>query len=196
MPVPAPAPNETIVEGELSLLNEEDMNCVVTLPPTPHKETADENHQEGEKEEAKAAGNCRGISTQILPLARLSSGNSPRTAEEEDAKPKKREESKEAEAATPVRDKLHRLRKSLAEPLLQYFQDLQEGGNEEEPTVLNTPKSVKEANRGNSGNGRSSLKARSLFKTKKAATASEEKEEEEKAERTYANMPPIIITDM
>ena len=94
------------------------MNCIVTLPPTPRKRTSDPDEAEEEEEQEKegaCGGNKGGISTQILPLSRLSSGNSP---------PHPEEVRKEV-AASPVKEKLHRLRRSLAEPLRQYFHDLQ-----------------------------------------------------------------------
>ena len=80
-----------------------------------------------------------------------------------------------------------RLKKSLAEPLLQYFSpDLNE-----EPEVLNTPKSVTqhkmklaEVVASSSPKGAAEKRSRALFK----ADAEEQQQ--------YENMPPITITDM
>ena len=53
---------------------------------------------------------------------------------------------------SPVRDKLDKIRRSLTEPLIQYFHDLQSSPEEEEESeVLNTPKSVVPPNNTNTG---------------------------------------------
>ena len=43
---------------------------------------------------------------------------------------------------SPVRDKLDKIRRSLTEPLIQYFHDLQSSTDSDEPEILNTPKSI------------------------------------------------------
>ena len=41
----------------------------------------------------------------------------------------------------PVRDKLDKIKRSLTEPLIQYFHDLQSSTDSDVPEMLNTPKS-------------------------------------------------------
>ena len=41
-----------------------------------------------------------------------------------------------------LRDKLDKIRRSLTEPLIQYFHDLQSSTDSDEPEILNTPKSI------------------------------------------------------
>ncbi len=167
------------------------MNCdVVQLPPTPHKDEYRSLEDNPQKENSNNNAQ-QGISTQILPLSRLSSGNSPPISSQQAAK-------SAADSSTPVKGTLTKLRKTLAEPLLQYFHDLQvspPNNCDEEPEVLNTPKSVQQQQ----GENRvprvpQSGKARNLFKTNN----NNKGDEGEKAalDRTYANMPPITITDM
>ncbi len=183
------------------------MPCVVTLPPTPHKESAaggvrnggirakENGHPTKKPDEAEEEiGAIAGISSQILPLARLSSGNSP-SVENGERKTTK-------DDSTPVKDTFHRLRKSLAEPLRQYFHDLQVSlpQDNEEPDQLNTPRSVS-GNGGKTGSGGGgTLRARSLFanssKGKKTESADKQAPNPDTIDRTYANMPPITITDM
>ena len=67
-------------------------------------------------------------STMAVPDNTLSSGNNTLTAESQNKR------------TSPVRDKLDRLKKSLTEPLMQYFHVSPEC--EEEPELLNTPKSL------------------------------------------------------
>ena len=43
---------------------------------------------------------------------------------------------------SPVRDKLDKIRRSLTEPLIQYFHDLQSSTDSDEPEILHTPKSI------------------------------------------------------
>ena len=197
------APNETIVEGkelvvlsslddqlmntsllhlvgELNVLNEAEMN-VITFPATPQKGLVSSSRQ--------------GVSSQILPLSRLSSGNSPEAGTQDAAtltltsNATVKTSTVGSQTPKPVKEKLTRLRKSLAEPLLQYFHELQVSPESEEPEVLNTPRSLAPANsicspRPPAGK---SKKSRSLFSSK----ASDKDEAKE-----YENMPPITITDM
>ena len=137
--------------GEITIINDADLS-LVELPNTPQKQP-----QESPVE---------GISTQILPLARLSlssSNSSPPNNnnninnKQEQTTPTGRpvaevppfssaenvEKPVEIRSKnSPVRDKLDKIRRSLTEPLIQYFHDLQSTPDEEESEVLNTPKSV------------------------------------------------------
>ncbi len=117
---------------------------VITLPPTPRKFPSE------------------GVSSQILPLSRLSSGGSPN---DEECK----------SSSTPVRVRLNRLTRSLADSLLQYFQDVQES---EEPDVLSTPRSVNKAVEENT-----SKHPRKLLFT-------------ENSGQQYQNIPPVIVSDL
>ncbi len=69
----------------------------------------------------------------------------------------------------------------------------------DEPEVLNTPKSVATGSYSNNNNNartsKSGIRARNLFSKAKGRVESEVAESSSK-DRTYANMPPIIITDM
>ena len=112
-----------------------------------------------------------GISTQILPLSRLSlssSNSSPpnsSTSNESEkitskaiietptgrpvaeVQPFNSDEKDSNKVVTrvktsPVREKFDKIRRSLTEPLIQYFHDLQSSPDSEEPEILNTPKSI------------------------------------------------------
>ena len=185
-----------LFSGEITIINADD-SCfdIVTLPDTPQKP----------KESPKEFQN-EGISTQILPLSRLSlssnsasnsvySGSPPNTTNNESAKnengngsgrgringaseveatptgrpvaevqpfsnsdqndndltifsPTRQSTAELSTAVTtrvktsPVRDKLDKIRRSLTEPLIQYFHDLQSSTDSDEPEILNTPKSI------------------------------------------------------
>lgn len=208
-PMPMPG-NDTILEGEITIINESDMS-VVALPPTPQKSTN------------SFASSREGISTQILPLSRLSlsSNSSPPSSNNEDSPsnrpvaqvqpfspedmpnaPNNSRESGEEpltpnnssiilptrNKVSPVREKLDKLRRSLTEPLFQYFHDLQVSPDNEEPEVLNTPKSVAPPTTASLKNGSTTqqgIKSRNLFGGKDP----------------YENVPPPhpappIVTDM
>ena len=126
-----------------------------------------------------------GISTQILPLSRLSlsSNNSPpepSKATKEPAKPIAEVQPfvdiKTRAKTSPVRDKLDKIRRSLTEPIIQYLQDLHSSTDSEEPEVLNTPKSVA-----------SEVQKSKSFKSKSLFTDVEEAKKP---------MAPPLITDM
>ena len=138
---------------------------VVAFPPTPQK-TPELSH-----------GN-RGVSTQILPLARFSStGSTPPNSSQESTS------SDTKSMQSPVKDKLQKLGKSIAEPLLQYFHDLQVSTDSEEPEILNTPKSVAQnATLSPSRSAEKAVISRNLFNTQTT--------------KEYENLPPITITDM
>ena len=129
---------------------------VVVLPPTPNKVSEDEA-EDYEKV---------GVSTQILPLTRLSLSSSASTSTLTKASPASvynstmvvpdntlstsvggnttvTELTTTTKRTSPVRDKLDKLKKSLTEPLMQYFHVSPEC--EEEPELLNTPKSLNPA---------------------------------------------------
>ena len=141
------------ISGEITIINDADLSFV-ELPNTPKKPQESSNIMEG-------------ISTQILPLSRLSlssnssppnsSGTSsnnnksdqttPTTSSRPVAEVPPFSESSEKPVEirakhSPVRDKLDKIRRSLTEPLIQYFHDLQSSPDEEESEVLNTPKSI------------------------------------------------------
>ena len=154
-PIP-PECNDTIVDAEIN-------NEVVVLPPSPQKELK------------------REISSQILPLSRLSlsssngSGNSP--------------PANQNPQQTELKSKLTKLRKSLAEPIFQYLQGSTPNCEDEPEALLNTPKSLQNG----SGNGiniiRANKKGRALFSKSNS-------QDEPKTTKQYENLPPIIITDM
>ena len=130
--------------GELSVINEGGMSVVV-VPPTPRKASP-------QTAEADAPPTM-GISSQILPLSRLSlssgggGGISPTSSQDSSNDNRDRANgdtsSSSADSGTPpseegsgdgkdlkswpVKDKLIKLRKSFTEPLVQYFQELQVG---------------------------------------------------------------------
>ena len=150
----------------------------IALPPTPQK----------------ALSSNHGISTQILPLHRLSlssnsTGNSPpNPCDQRDAK--NQEKSVAKENSNPVKEKIQKIGKTLTEPLFQYFHDLQVSVDCEEPEVLNTPKSLSvESSESGGFRSRESLTLpRKLFATDHENDKSEPKK--------YENVPPITITDM
>ena len=158
--------NQSIIEnGDITIINADDLELIEHVPK-PSPESSNE-----------------GISTQILPLSRLSlSSNSPPEGPKKDLRPiaevqpfvdKVQTRSK----TSPVREKLDKIRRSLTEPIIQYLQDLHSSTDSEEPEVLNTPKSVAlEVQKSKN------FKAKNLF--------SEEVTEVKKA------MPPTLITDM
>ena len=152
-----------------------------------------------------------GISTQILPLSRLSlSSNSsppnnsgtlsnnnksdqttPTTSSRPVAEVPPFSESSEKPVEirakhSPVRDKLDKIRRSLTEPLIQYFHDLQSSTpDEEESEVLNTPKSVVPPNTNSDiTNNTTKPKSRNLFSENSAKDLQTEKP------------PQIMVTDM
>lgn len=138
----------------MSIINEADMSVIV-IPNTPHKDFAKET---------------RGLSSQILPLSRLSlssGGGSPNDGSSSDEKSPnpsikgpnttetspnnpagsnqdcQSDEDESQKFRTPVREKISTLRRTLTEPLFQYFHhDLQNSPNSEEPDMLNTPRSI------------------------------------------------------
>jgi len=190
--------NETVIEGnkllinylhicsrfatiadEPSLMTECDLNVeLVVAPDTPEKV----EDSETEVENGPSSGGCDAekVSSQILPLARLSSGGGGGLHEEEQLQ--------RSRAGLG-----NKLRKTLAEPLLNYLQDLGNGGEGDEPVVLNTPRSVSTQTTGKLRPSRpegAAKKARNLFGGKKAA------DREAADALMYANMPPITITDM
>ena len=154
---------------------------VIVVPPSPQKSPDNE-----------------GLSTQILPLSRLSlsSNGSPTNPSSQEASSSSSSSSDTSTdkpgVTSPMREKLQKLRKSLAEPLFQYFHDLQVSPESEEPDILSTPRSVASVTRNNSNAtespklaGIKSLKSRKLFNAK-----------DDDSSEGYENMPPIIITDM
>lgn len=161
---------DEMFSDELDVIREGDMN-VVTFPPTPQKQNLGHPLSSG-------------LSTQILPLSRLSSGNSPpdpSLTTLTNIEPREKEASFE-----PVRERLQRLTKSLAEPLLQYFHELHVASPDcEEPDVLSTPRSL--AARSTNARTGSNGVQRSLFVNGDGKAAED---------KVYANMPPITITDM
>ena len=158
---------------------------VIAFPPTPQKTPPGPSNKSGDD----------GISTQILPLARLSmSGSSSSTTTSPVVgDPEKRDS---FSSPPPVPDNtfnsdkdvssssrgssskvIERLRKSLTEPLLHYFHEMQVSPDSEEPEILNTPRSVIPPtncinNNNNNSNSNSHLnnlrrRSRNLFHSKK-----------------------------
>ena len=164
--------NETIIEGEITIINADDLDVI----------SFNEKSKESPNE---------GISTQILPLSRLSissnNSNSPPNsgakAEKVDQTPTGRpiaevqpfnNSDSDQKRNSPVRDKLDKIRRSLTEPLIQYFHDLQSSPDSEEPEVLNTPKSIAPPTLTKNG-----IKSKNLF------------QDDEVTKR-----PPPMVTDM
>ncbi len=167
--------------GEISVLDEATMNVIAFLP-TPQKTPPGPNNKSGDE----------GISTQILPLARLSmSGSSSSTTTSPvTGDPEKRDSfsspppvpdntfSSDKDGSASSRGSsskvIERLRKSLTEPLLHYFHEMQVSPDSEEPEILNTPRSVIPPTNciNNSSNNNSHLynlrrRSRNLFQSKK-----------------------------
>lgn len=88
---------------------------------------------------------------------------------------------------SPVRDKLDKIRRSLTEPLMQYFHDLQSSPDGEEPEILNTPKSVVAPPLSSTESIITKAKT-----AKKSKTLFQEKVESESTN----NRPPPMVTDM
>jgi hypothetical protein len=202
------------------------MGIVVQLPPTPQKQPL---------------ANL-GISSQILPLSRLSlssgGGISPTSSQASSSEVGENNNKVNSSSSSsgdspptedgefkqwPVKDKFLRLRRSFTEPLVQYFQELQMTPSEnEEPEVLNTPKSVAASQHRESPpahstpksaeDGSRSKRSRNILPALQSHAEEEEEEEEQKdegggdkdgetfpgelSERKYENIPPIIVTDM
>ena len=153
------------------MIDENEMSVVV-LPPTPQKSPP-------------PTSSHNGVSTQILPLSRLSlssSSSPPLNGEPGHDKGKANNKVQ----LSPVRNKI----KSLAEPLLQYFHDLQVSHDSEEPEILNTPKSVAPAFSSSNQSSPNVVSHEKGFRARNLFSLTSEKEQ------TYENMPPIIITDM
>lgn len=118
---------------------------VVALPNTPQKDISPM---------------MVGVSSQILPLSRLSlssNNSSPdqpvssKVIETPTGRPVAEVQpfsglpdhsSSDRSKVSPAREKFDKIRRSLTEPLLQYFHDLQTSPDGDEPEVLNTPKSL------------------------------------------------------
>ena len=84
---------------------------------------------------------------------------------------------------SPVRDKLDKIRRSLTEPLIQYFHDLQSSPDEEESEVLNTPKSIVPPNSNTKIDiSTTKPKSRNLFS--------------ENSAKDQADKPQMMVTDM
>ncbi len=236
-PTPLPMPgNETIIEGiclvsrylewvlikffcflgEITIFDENEMS-VVALPNTPEK--------------------CRvspreGVSTQILPLSRLSMSSSNHSSANSPPDPNPKETSpnatplsrpvaevqpfspdslmssstEERSKTSPVREKFDKIRRSLTEPLIQYFHDLQSSPDNEEPEVLNTPKSVTAPTSSKIPIEESKIRSRSLFKEDENETETEPNNEDinnakDENEHNYCApqtkpLAPPIVTDM
>ena len=84
---------------------------------------------------------------------------------------------------SPVRDKLDKIRRSLTEPLIQYFHDLQSSTpDEEESEVLNTPKSVVPPNTNTDITTTKPKSRNNLFS--------------ENSAKDQADKPQMMVTDM
>ena len=175
---PEPIPimeNQSIIEGgDITIINAEELELLENPP------------QKSPKSPESPESSTEGISTQILPLSRLSlsSNNSPPEPSKTAKEPVKPiaevqpfvDKVQTRAKTSPVRDKLDKIRRSLTEPIIQYLQDLHSSTDSEEPEVLNTPKSV----------------ASEAFKSKNFKSKSLFSDEEEAKKPT----PPPLITDM
>lgn len=156
-----------------ALLDEESLGLVVALPPTPLKpespptDTARHSSQILPLSRLSGSSLPHGASSSSLqrqrPIAEVSpftnqkaSGSSPDPATEtsqgtntvssQTAVPGqdvtlRRQRSEEIKS--PVKGRLQKMRRSITEPLMQYFHDIQmTSPDTEEPDVLNTPKSL------------------------------------------------------
>ena len=103
---------------------------------------------------------------------------------------------------SPVRDKLDKIRRSLTEPLIQYFHDLQSSpDNEEESEVLNTPKSViPDSNSNRIGFESNSSRTNSKIDITTTTTKPKSRNNlfsENSAKDLQADKPPqMMVTDM
>ena len=94
-----------------------------------------------------------------------------------------------------VKDKFQKMRRSITEPLIQYFHDITLNSEQEEPDILNTPKSliqVPEAGK---------KLSRKLFNSKEQQKAKETETLQRHAARTsqvneYQNISPTPSTDL
>ena len=176
---------------------------VIAFPPTPQKTPPGPNNKCGDE----------GISTQILPLARLSmSGSSSSTTTSPvTGDPEKRDS---FSSPPPVPDNtfnsdkdgppssrgssskvIERLRKSLTEPLLHYFHEMQVSPDSEEPEILNTPRSVIPPANCINNNNNSHLynlrrRSRNLFQSKKEGYENATSIEEDIVVESVSDMSP------
>lgn len=166
------------------MINENDFSVIV-VPDTPQK---------------NPPAQLQGLSSQILPLSRLSMSSSnassspPNPVSELEQNNNNLNSNKKQES--PVREKLDKFRRSFTEPLLQYFHELQVSPESEEPEVLNTPKSILQSPSSPkvAGSGPKSKRSRNLLAALQGSEEDTDKDGDSGKE--YENMPPIIITDM
>ena len=159
-------------DSQATPLDEDTMGQVVGLPPTPLK-----------PQDSSPVTETGRVSSQILPLSRLSATSLPQTTNSLQRQRPIAEvspftnrkvstsspETSQAQAAStpttttassssqtvtlrrqrseeiksPVKERLQKMRRSITEPLMQYFHDMHmTSPDTEEPDVLNTPKSV------------------------------------------------------
>jgi len=101
------------------------------------------------------------------------------------------------EIKSPVKERLQKMRRSITEPLMQYFHDMHmTSPDTEEPDVLNTPKSVLVSPE--EGERRLS---RRLFSNSSTTTSAQEGPVKRHAARTsqiheYQNISPTPSTDL
>lgn len=168
------------------MINENDFSVIV-VPDTPQKNPPTQ---------------LQGLSSQILPLSRLSMSSSNASSsppnpthdlEQNNNNLNKKQES-------PVREKLDKIRRSFTEPLLQYFHELQVSPESEEPEVLNTPKSILHGSSSPKTAGPKNKRSRNLLSAMQDSEVEQQQQqvttEDDASGKEYENMPPIIITDM
>ena len=181
-------------------LDEDTMGLVVELPPTPLKP---------ESPPLPAAS----ISSQILPLSRLSGSSSslqrhrpvaevsPFTdtiqPEGQYIQPDRHLVSPE-ERGAKVLERLQRLRRSITEPLMQNFHDMHmTSPDTEEPDVLNTPKSLISTPLTGVEEGERRL-SRRLFSSSSSTSREEPKRHKARTSQVheYQNISPTPNTDL
>ena len=177
-PIP-PDSNDTIVEGELNVINENDMSVVV-LPPTPPKENNNPETMMMTKQTLD-----RQVSSQILPLSRLSLSSSSSSSGNSPPNPNPNPEA----AKSPVKEKFSKLKKWK-----EFMQHQQQTPTcEDEPeNLLNTPKSLLMQEKNKNNNSNIIKKGRILF----GGGEKQKKDNNDSSSKQYENLPPIIITDM
>ena len=193
------------------MLNESDMSVVV-VSCTPQKEVPHKAASSSTLTSSHTSVNSHpleGLSSQILPLSRLSmsSNASPPNPNADNSSDSASSngggsdghghDSNGNKTKDVVKGKLDKIRRSLTEPLMNYFHELQVSPESEEPDVLGTPKSLVSPDGGSSPSSprKAGLKAKRSRNLLSALNGENESSNGED-NGAYENMPPIIITDM
>ena len=206
-------------------LDEDTMGLVVALPPTPLKpepsppQAGDTTYSSQILPLSRLSGSSLPPSTNSLQRQRPVAEVSPFTKRKMSISSSKTEEEVtptntattssqtvvlrrqcSEELKSPVKERLQRMRRSITEPLMQYFHDMHmTSPDTEEPDVLNTPKSLLNTPLvGNNEEGDKRL-SRRLFST--SSSASQKESLQRHTARTsqiheYQNISPTPSTDL